>query len=418
MKEITQGTIFLENIQGLLIYLKLKNGSNISLKELLEKDEQTLQYLLEDYEENHKSVLQNHIEQRHFRIKHHLATSFIEMAHRFEEASEQDFEKELEKTRIYYEDLISKLPTKYQELYSFGTVHNLLKELVGAAPVIGCEIPIPPVIGTISTSSVNACTLILETEEPIIFVEEDILSFIHLFSKVFVQCLSLEKKTEGRSSIILDKNDIRMNIKDNPEILFRFKDFLTAYILNGSPRESKPYLLKQDARYQLCTQIMMSAELFLVGHELGHVLANHLKTRRKLLFYNQEHDLKHENRNWEKEFEADKIGMYLSMKALEKYGWGDDMCYVGIEPFFTVYDIALRARKILKDGNEDISDEFRSHPPNNLRRQNTRLELKKITSAENFLNATYLPDLIHETMEYLWEESKDVFYKAYKKGLK
>lgn len=74
-----------------------------------------------------------------------------------------------------------------------------------AAPLMGCKISTRPEISTISTESVNACTLTLETEEPVIFVEEDILSFIHLFSKVFCQCLS--SRTDKMPGQFKDKNN-------------------------------------------------------------------------------------------------------------------------------------------------------------------------------------------------------------------
>lgn len=288
---------FIENIQGLLIYLKEKNRSTISLRALLEKDEDTFNFILEDFNENHTQFLEEYFKKQKLRDKGLLYASFIDTYQHFEanrpNASGDEFENELKETEKYYKELVLKLPSKFQDLDSFATVHYLLNELMEAAPLMGCTIPARPEIATVSTESVNAC--------------------------------------------------------------------------------------------------------------------------RKFGFFSQDFNVSFDERNWEKEFEADNIGMYLAMQVMARRGFLADFCYLGIEPFFIVQDIALRARKILKDGNEDISNEFRSHPPNLMRREKTRSELKKITPNDLYLDAIYMPDVINETMEYLWEKSKGIFYEEFQK---
>lgn len=415
---ISNANVFIENIQGLLIYLVKKNGYPVTLKELLEKDEATFKFILEDYNENHNELLTDYLKERELRTKGMMTTSLIETYEHFElhrkGASDKEFEDALEETLKYDKDVAKRLPSKFQQFSSFSTVDYLLSELMDAAPLLKCNIPQRPAICTVSTRSVNACTLILDTGEPVIFVEEDILSFIHLYSKVFCQCLTVGPESNGMLTILTGREEIIKNIENNPEILLRFQDFLKSYITDGSPRDSEQYYLEKDIRYYLCTHLMMSAELFIIGHEIGHYIANHLTSRREFGFFNQELNVAFEEKNWDKEYEADYIGMCLAMQAMARQKFGPDFCYLGIEPFFIVYDIARRARKILKDGDEEISNEFNSHPPNVLRRQKTRSILEEMTPPEDYKRAIYAPDIINEAMEYLWEKSKHIFYQAYR----
>lgn len=409
--------LFIENIQGLLVYLKNKNGGySVALRDLLEKDQKTFEFILEEYNENSDTVLESYFKKKDRRDNDLLhLTLFDTHLHFKDDYSDEMLKEKLKEAEEYVLKLKAKIPSKFQELYSFATVDYLLDELMKAAPILGCNISKRPEIATVSAESVNACTFLIDNSDPVIFVEEDILSFIHLFSKVFCQCLSLGKEDIQTSNIVAKKEDVFRAIDDDPEIVSRFKDFLVSYIIEGSPRKSEQYNLKKDIRYWVCTHLMISAELFLIGHELGHYIAGHQTSSRKFGFYNQEANAVYANYSWEKEFEADRIGMYLAMQAMALKGFQADFCYLGIEPFFILSDIALKARKILKDGNEDISGIFKSHPPNQQRKENTRKELKAMTEAELYLNAIYLPNLISETMEYLWEKSKDIFYLEYEK---
>ncbi len=409
---------FLSNIQGILIYLKQKNGHTVSLRELLEKDEETFKYILDDYNLNHESELKKFFESREKRIKESTYASLLHLAGNSNDLSDSQYERELEKSKIYNKELILKLPTKYQELHSFSSVNYLLEELLKASEIGGYRLDIRPEICTVSTNSVNACTLTLETGESVIIVEEDIMSFIHLFTKIFSQCLEITDKSDGITSFSANKIDIINKIEKDPKILERFKDFLCSYVIEGSPRKSKQYLMEADTKYWFCTYLMISAELFLVGHELGHIIAGHNTKRIKVGYFTQE-DGNAINKNWEKELEADQIGMHLAMQAMAFKGFKADFCYLGIETFFIVQEIALKAFKILKDGNEDISKIFSTHPPNTIRRELTRESLRRLTSDENEYNAAiHVPNLINDTMEYLWGKTKDIFYAEYQKKLK
>lgn len=412
---------FLEDLQGLIIFLNKKNGITPPLKELMEmrgKNPSVFQMIFDDYKENHETELADFFKGRTHRIKEMYKMTLFEIHQQFEafgeDGTDEEFEEELKKATEYYEGLISELPTKYQELSSFGTAHHLLDEIMKAAPIVGYQIPMKPIIGTVSTDSINAGAFTLENGEPIIIIQEDFLSFIHLLVKIFVQCLPLGDKGET-GSIVFRREEILKTIKEKPEILHRFKDFLKGY-LEGSPRKSEQYFLPKDSKYILCTYLMMSAELFMVGHEIGHIIKHHKDSKLKFWCFNEECSTSYEDsRRAEKEFEADKVGLHLSMQAMANNGFQVDFCFIGIECFFIVNDIALKAKQIQENGNEDISGEFRSYPTNTLRRDKIREELKTITPPEELLNATCLPDVIDETMSYLWENSKEIFYQEYER---
>ncbi len=408
---------YLEDIQGLLIYLKNKNGYAPSIKEVIEKqakDPVFFKTIFDDYSQNHEVELKDYLIGRNLRIKETYENSLREVYVQCETATDEEFEKTLKETSEFHLNLISKLPTKFQELYSFATVHHLLTEIIEAASHLNYKINKYPIIGTVSNHSVNLGTFTLENGEPVIIVDEDFLSFIHLLSKIFVQCLPLGDKGET-DSIITRKDEIIETIKNNPQILIYFKDFLKAYI-NGSPRKASQYFLPQDAKYMLCTFLMMSAEFFAIGHEIGHIIKHHDNSKLKFWYFGREGVTSFDEQNQEKEFEADKIGMHLAMQAMAKYDFQADFCYIGIECFFIVNDIALKAKNIVEKGHEDISGYFKTHPSNQKRKEKIRAELLQLLPEEDMKNATYLPDIIDETMAYLWENSKEDFIQEYTKS--
>ncbi|MBL7936738.1 MAG: hypothetical protein JNM51_13115, partial [Bacteroidia bacterium] len=154
---------FLEDLQGLLIYLKHKNGTTPSLEQLLDKqikEPELFKIIFDDYSENHNNELKHFFEGRQKRIQDVIKSSLFEIYHQYEtideNRTEEEFEKELKNTAKYYEDLVSKLPTKYQELASFSTTSHLLNEIIEAASIAGYKVPARPIIGTISNNSINA----------------------------------------------------------------------------------------------------------------------------------------------------------------------------------------------------------------------------------------------------------------------
>jgi hypothetical protein len=407
---------FLEDLQGLILFLRKKNGLIPPLKNLMEmpiNNPKLFREIFEEYNEKHETELQDFFKSQEKKIEQTYKMSLVEVYQKFEVfnkgGTEKDLDKGLKEMKEYYSDLVLNLPTKYQELSSYGTVKGLLDDILNASNLLGYEIPVKPIIGTVSTNSVNAVAFTLENGEPIIIVQDDFLSFIHLFAKIFVQCLSLKDEW----TIIFSREEILKNVKEKPEILHRFKDFLNGYI-DGSPRNSEQYFLPKDSRYILCTYLIRSAELFMIGHEVGHIIKHQKERKLKFWCFNEEYSSSYEDSlRLEKEFEADKLGLQLSIQAMKKDNFLMDFCFVGIECFFIINDIALKAKQILSDGTEDISSNFKSYPTNSLRRDRIREELKAITSNEELLNALCLPDVIDETISYLWENSKEVFYQEY-----
>ena len=411
------GERFLQHIQGLLVYLQKKNGVQISLNELLSKDEGLFEIMLEDYEANYLELVGDHIEglrrQNMDFIDSTIHNYLASFGPSLLTAPQSVVDKKYNEILTYIESFVFRMKSDYQNLSYFATVIYLLDELLKVAP----EIEKPPVIGTVSTENINACILKLESEEVIIIVEEDILSFIHLFSKIFVLCMSLEEKGD-KVSLSLDKETILTHIKENPEIEFRFKDLLEASIIERSPRKSEQYNLKMDARYQFCTEIMMSAESFLIAHELGHLLAGHLTVKKGYGYYQSEMDASVDKTNWEKEYEADRIGVNLVAEFARNRNVDIAESYIGIELFFIMYDIVLKAKKILKEGNEDISNNFSKHPSNLSRRQNTRKEVMGLlgsSTPQEFYTATFFPDVFEQIMEYLWSNTKHIFYTEFER---
>lgn len=407
----TKGEVFIENVQGLLIYCEKKNGLPVSIKQLLELDEATFNDTLEDFNENHNQVLDGY-----FKAKLRQEIHFFYTIQKGLATGESEDQKKIQQaeTSLYLKNLVDNIPSKFQSVEMFGLMDHLLNELLDAAKKVKCQIPEKkPLIATISTNSVNACALKLDNGEAIIFVEEDLLSFIHLFSKIFVQCLSLGPSDDEKSSMIVKFEEIKKNIDEKPEILNRFKDFLTSYIVDGSPRKSEQYEIPQDARYNLCTYLLMSCEMFLIGHELGHIISGHLKHARKFGFFGQTSETQFMQEKIDNEFEADYIGMILTMQASANRGFQADFAYLGIEPFFMIYDVALKAKSILKYGHEDLTNYFVTHPSNNERMINTKRALIEISDEQQFYEAIYLPGIISQTIEYLWENSKSVFYNEF-----
>jgi hypothetical protein len=310
-------------------------------------------------------------------------------------------------TSSQYED-----PMRY---YILESLNDQIREALRAAKV---ELSGVPVFGTLPTPRVNARTFVVPGSKNVVIVfENEMFLFALLFTKAVLAALPFRGAEEGKVIFSTEREEIQRRIETDDEPRRRFQEALMAYVVAGAPGAAPQYAPRYP--YSGENSVLTSLELFVLGHEYGHFMANHLTDGHLVKSGIGNEEVIEIVRSWADEFEADRYGVALSMMAMGRGGQDWARSYWGADFFFTMLDIVERAVNLLATGSDRVAvgfDESRlSHPPPALRRQRLR-ESMRASFGERAREPIRLGEVLEFSAELLWERTRPRFIEAHKAG--
>ena len=141
-----------------------------------------------------------------------------------------------------------------------------------------------PIFGSLATGNVNAMAIAVpDSKQHIVILEDEIFVYCLLVCKLIARCFPFKSTTslDGRTlnSFSTDIDKIDKQIYDTKEIIPKFQDLLCSYIFKGKPSEAKSYIL--EAPYDdISNSLRITMECFIMGHEFGHLIMNHVGDKR------------------------------------------------------------------------------------------------------------------------------------------
>jgi hypothetical protein len=305
-----------------------------------------------------------------------------------------------------------KLPTRYEDLERFKLMVDLQADIEQAAKDFSLSTPQKPLIGTLPTGQVNAMAVAVPgTNDYLVLFETELFNFVLLISKVVARALPLQFDEKENYKFSTDMQDIQACIEQTPEILRHFQELVHAYLFLGQPGKAPPYILEGPYSY-LSWTMMHSLELFVMGHEYGHIIAGHVNEKR---MFSDLLDIEVEEivRNWKDELEADRMGLQLMLQAMQRDRLDLSLSFWGVELFFSCEEILDRGRSIILTGAPD-RQEIGSHPPPELRREQLRRTLTASVPQLAAQGPLQLGQVVMQVIELLWQKTEPYFYQARK----
>ena len=288
------------------------------------------------------------------------------------------FDNELFRTRGYSpkEKLLGlALPTKYENPSYYSLMKNRFESIREEAVNLKKDNSVwsfkDPVFGTLPTGQINAMAIqVPDSDDHLIVFEEQIIVFCNLLSKIIAQ--SIPQNNENTSPV--NKSEIMIHLDENPQILARFLQLITLYVTNERISDGTQYNL--DKKYDDFVSLFNhSIELFLFGHEYGHIVqwkSEKIRLVEKKLRNETISEIYHP---WEEEFLSDMIGLNLMTSIMKrKHNVEPAWSLTGIQIILHAIHMLDNVDSIVNTGNEiDYSDKAQinpkvlSHPPANMR---------------------------------------------------
>jgi len=294
--------------------------------------------------------------------------------------------------------------TKYEVPQSAILLNTLFAKIETAAKRINYNIPKRPIVGTAFSKSFNAfADRVPDTTENIIVFESELFTLCNLLAKIIASCLpdfNIGKKV----TFSFAKDRIENHIKTNPIITQRFADFVDNAILDEQPNNTKQYFLP-DIVGRLHYALLNSLELFIVGHEYGHIYGGHLDKAIRIKSMIGDDEFSKLKPDWQMEYEADFHGVNLLVNSDESRNLLP-FSILGPELFFTFLDITERANALIYEGKEVRSSGDDEHPPTYNRRNSIRDMLNKGLPKDELEAYQIGGQFLENVLEVLWSDYK------------
>jgi hypothetical protein len=202
---------------------------------------------------------------------------------------------------------------------------------------------------------------------------------------------------------------------ENPEPLDRLADLLTAYLIVGHPHAARQYFLDNPHAY-MSSAFLDGIELFIFGHELGHVIGGHLETPRFASQRVGPTEVERINPDWQMEFEADRIGCDLAMRAMRESEVQDSIAFTGIDLFFSAMQLVDRALSVLLHGEVVDAPESPTHPPTIARRDALRAKMKKQLPEDELSLVAGFSSSTQVVLDQAWRRIQPQFVELHRSG--
>jgi hypothetical protein len=236
----------------------------------------------------------------------------------------------------------------------------------GVVRDVGFEFQYPPVFGVLPTGRINGMVIAVPGSPcPLMVLDDGLLTFAERMATTVIQCLPVQKGPDGKTVLSIDEKGWRTKLSACPQVVDRFFKFVRDCVTRGFPDMTTIHFAEAEYAYY-AARIMESMWHFVLGHEYGHIVKDHLKEPdlRESAIAGQPVD--EIAVNWEQEHEADVAGLFISLQRCAKKGTNPLFAVMGAVLFLTGADIIYNSISVMRDGSVSVgvSD---SHPGLQLR---------------------------------------------------
>ncbi|MEV6632070.1 hypothetical protein AB0M54_15100 [Actinoplanes sp. NPDC051470] len=304
-------------------------------------------------------------------------------------------------------------PTKFEHPFAYAMMRTLTRHIEKVLADHDIGLPSRPRFGTLATGQVNAMTVAVPGGGHLVLLENELLTFANLICKAIVLACPATEAEDGWFGF---STEAPAHLDEDDTAVVRFTETLLAYLVDGRPAAAPQYLLG-SWRQQIVTSLLRDAvELFVVGHEYGHIIGGHLGSAR--LRSAGVVPVEQVDYAWQQEYEADYIGVHLGVLAMrEKIEVDADYAFCGFEIFFSALDIMDRAASLLQFGDESAR-RLGSHPPSFDRRATLRDSAVRLVGGDESGHPLGLGRAYAAVLDTLWERARPAVVRARRHGVR
>jgi hypothetical protein len=317
-----------------------------------------------------------------------------------------------------FDDNVKDCPSLYEQPLWFGLLTTFTQEIDEILQERSSFLPQNYLFGTLPTGMVNGIALkVPDCSYTLLLFEDGLFGFANLMSKAVAHAFQFQKNVDDKVELSVSADEIENKISSNPDLTFRFFDALASYLVKGDPHFAEQYY--PDSNYEpVVSCLRNSMEIFVLGHEYGHLICNHLSSKLKKTICIGDIEASIIPTAWEQEFEADVKGLEIMLAVMAKRGFDLPLSFWGADLFFSCIDIVEKGIHILSTGHTAPSDVLsKTHPPTSLRRERLREVMQNSLDNEVSSSAIYLADNTKKVIDIYWTRTEKILLEMYSDGI-
>jgi hypothetical protein len=221
-------------------------------------------------------------------------------------------------------------------------------------------------VASLPIGQMNAVTIHLpQTDEYLILFQRGLFGLLNLFARAISSVWPEGKPGEG-APLLVKREELKRNFGkvSDPEY---FLGVLQQSLIRGNPN-GFAVIPQSPSRSGTKEALLLNAEVFILGHEYGHIQRGHFKAQRDTTVKLGNRALSVTSRSHQEEFAADLTGFeyancFGSLGPIQQY-----LAYCGTCFFFSCQDIVEEALLLLA-GENDATRARDTHPTGMQRRE-------------------------------------------------
>ncbi|MBA4065487.1 MAG: hypothetical protein C0501_17585 [Isosphaera sp.] len=295
-----------------------------------------------------------------------------------------------------------------------GLLTQFRTDIEAAAAELGRTIPLRPTFGTLPIGRPNAMAVPIESDtECLVVLQKGLFMFAYLLAKPVASCFPLAPGAGEGSAFSTAPDGWKAQVAADPAIAERFADTVLSTLCDeySGATASQRYILDRPHAV-LATTITTGMELFVVGHEYGHIIAGHVARGKRVAAMVGTVSCEEIVREWDDEFVADMRGLELSVRAMQNQGYDLSLSYAGADFCFSCLEVLGNGVSVLLTGEEGKLPPG-SHPPPALRREVLREWVRRAVPGEHAEGPLQLGKAFEEVVRELWDRTKPLLVRAH-----
>ena len=277
--------------------------------------------------------------------------------------------------------------SRFEDPAWYELMNGLCDEIEKSRGRLPFRIPPRPTLGTLPTRRINAMALApTDSNDFVVAFEPQVFNFLNSMSKIVVTAIPLANRRKGFTYFDADHIEVAARNMHGKGLLELFVEVVISYLVEGKPESG---WLIDEQHEMLANELLLYSEIFVMGHEYGHIAAGHLSDASRQKNALQNPDAQEVLYGIVQELEADNLGLGIMLdvahrKMTEVFEemsprervvdlqtrhmsprlWGADF-------FFGCTELLERSLAILWHGDESRRP-VGTHPPSWLRRSVVR----------------------------------------------
>lgn len=235
-------------------------------------------------------------------------------------------------------------PTRFERPHQYSILRELQKEMEHAAEVLGLQVPVRPLMGTLPTQLLEPLMLLVPgSDDVVVVIDGNLLTYAHQLAKAVAQALPLGLAGSGAGEPEFRSAAMGRDVPG--KAVKRFNELMMA-VVTGNPAIARPYL-PEPAYETIACELCDCMELFIVAREYARLVdGDHLKASTEARAACGE---RFQALCWttEQETRADGLGLALTLTAAAERGDSLSWAFFAIDALLASFGILERSLPIL-----------------------------------------------------------------------